>query len=302
MSQRVIQIKKAIEDSEYSGLKGKLDFLTGYSGEKLVGTLQRMAAAINPDEVYCEIGVFQGLTLVSVAHTNPSVTCIGIDNFAFFDPKLENKSILENRIKLAGCKNISLIESDFEKATKSLEQVLMGRRIGVFFIDGPHDYRSQLLCFLFYEKYFSDEAVIVIDDCNYAHVRQANNDFLLSHEDYALLFEKYTYKHPNNMTQSELIESKKGWWNGVNIIVADKKNIVPRKLPPTESSRDLFQNEHIVHSMRYANLAQDSLRFARSLYPLNIKSAIKEYKRLIRLMKASSDQSLLFDETNMRGL
>lgn len=302
MNPKIKKLKKAIEEAENSEANKQLNFLTGFSGEKLLGTLQRMTEVMNNNEVYCEIGVFQGLTLVSVAHANPFKTCIGIDNFAFFDPKLENKSILEDRIKIAGCKNISLIESDFEKSTDLLENNLSGRKIGVFFIDGPHDYRSQLLCLLLFEKFLSEDAVIIVDDCNYAHVRQANNDFLLAFKKYALMFQIYTHKHPNNMDQSELAESRKGWWNGVNIIVSDKEFNLERQTIPTECSRELYQNEHIIHPMRYAKLAPEALRFINTLYPLKIRSAIIYYKKIIRLMKASSDRFLSFDETNMRGL
>ncbi len=145
--------------------------LTGLSGWELVGSLQRLTSLFSEDAnaCYLEIGVFQGLTLHSVAAANPEVQCYGIDNFAFFDPHKKNFSICEERKKALGNDNACLINLDYEDALESLD--LGTKKIGVYFVDGPHDYRSQLMCLELALPYLHENAFVVIDDCNSNHVR-----------------------------------------------------------------------------------------------------------------------------------
>jgi cephalosporin hydroxylase len=293
---------KAIEESEKIGAKLQLDFLSGFSGAKVLGTLQRLTGLCGAGEAYCEIGVFQGMSLVSVAAANPAVTCIGIDNYALFDLDKRHKGIVEERAERAGCENVLLIEADYEDSLNQLHHILAGKKIGVLFIDGPHDYRSQLMCLLLFAPFLSEKASIVIDDSNYAHVRQANRDFLITHPDYTLAFEKYTGKHPNNMNSNELTEARNGWWNGLNVIVRDTSGDLPRQFPLCERSRILYENEHMIHSMRYADAALEALRFACSIRPLRMRVAFKRLRELLRKMRVSDYQNAVFEDLNMTGL
>ena len=52
----------------------------------------------------------------------------------------------------------------------SLEDYLLGRKISIYFIDGAHDYRSQLIALLHAQKYLHENALIVVDDANYEEI------------------------------------------------------------------------------------------------------------------------------------
>ncbi|MEH1983305.1 MAG: class I SAM-dependent methyltransferase [Nostoc sp.] len=268
------QIIEAIKEAESTGLisTSNNDVLTGLSGNKLVGSLQRIAALFseNKDTCYLEVGVFQGLTLLSVANACPSVTCYGIDNFAQFDPKGENFGIVKSRMDKLGIENARLLNKDYEDALETLEVAIGEKKVGLYFIDGPHDYRSQLMCLELALPYLHDNAVIIIDDSNYKHVRQANRDFLVTHPEYKLVFEAYTKCHPVNMTKTEEEDTRKGWWNGVNIIVKDLENKLKPMYPPTERSRILYENEHNIHALKIAELAPQSVAIIQSLYEVNL--------------------------------
>jgi hypothetical protein len=99
--------------------------------------------------------------------------------------------------------------------------------------------------------YLADEAVIVVDDCNYKHVRQANRDFLITHPEYKLVFESYTSAHPNNQSEDVRKASRDGWWNGINIIAKDKDNALELIYPPVENDKSLFVNDHTIHCIKY---------------------------------------------------
>jgi hypothetical protein len=286
------KIIEAIKEAEINGLSVKTDsnVLSGFSGNKLVGSLQNILALYEeePDTCYLEVGVFQGLTLLSVAAACPKLTCYGIDNFAYFDPKGENLSIVEQRSQRLGVDNKVLINEDYEDALESLKRHIAEKKIGLYFVDGPHDYRSQLMCLELALPYLHLNSTIVVDDCNYLHVRQANRDFLVTHPEFKLVFEAYTQCHPKNMSSADEAAARKGWWNGVNIMVRDAENLLQPMYPPTERSRLLYENEHIVHAARAAENAPQAVQILSSIYAGQFLRAAKSLLAITREYRRSS--------------
>jgi hypothetical protein len=259
-------ILAAIQETEADGLLSdhRADGLSGLAGLKTVGVLQRLARMMSADETACylEIGVFQGLTLVSTALDAPGFPCYGIDNFRILDPNAENLSIVQDRIAGFKTDNAKLINMDFEQALESLEDHIGDRKVGLYLIDGPHDYRSQLVCLLLAKRHLHDHAVIIIDDANYPDVRMATRDFLLSHSDFKMVFEAYSPAHPANMDPAELPKWEAGWLNGVNILVHDPDGLFPDMMPPIVEDRTLYFNEWLTHRLRLAELAPEALALA----------------------------------------
>lgn len=206
---------------------------------------------MNEETCYVEVGVFQGLTLLSSALANPNAFFYGIDNFAFFDSKGQNKALIDDRIQKLKLKNISLINEDYENALENLSKYIGNKKIGVYFVDGPHDYRSQMMCLLLIKPYLADNAVILVDDSNYRHVRQANRDFLISNTEFKLIYESYTEAHPANLSKEKENIQRKGYWNGLNVIYKDKENCIEPMFPETFRDRTLYENEHLIHSFKY---------------------------------------------------
>jgi predicted O-methyltransferase YrrM len=272
MIEKFIQVIEESEKNILLEFPSNIDDLTGFSGNKLLGTLQRLSKLLENQENVCylEIGVFQGLTLSLTSLASRNIPCYGIDNFAYFDPEKKNLSIVEDRLSKLKLDNAFLINKDYEDALENLTDYIGEKKIGVYFIDGPHDYRSQLMCLQLALPYLHDQAVIIVDDSNYRHVRQANRDFLITHPEYKLLFEAYTRCHPNNMSKEEEKQARDDWWNGVNIIVRDKENRLLPSYPVTERSRELYENEHLVHSAQLAEFAPQSVNLMRYLYENNI--------------------------------
>jgi hypothetical protein len=195
---------------------------------------------------------------LSNARVNPQVACYGIDNFSLFNEGRDNLAIVRERMDRLGVANANIINNDFEDALHALDAVLQGRRIGVFFVDGAHDYRSQLVSLLKAKPYLADGCAIVIDDANYAHVRQANADFLRSHPEFALLMEAYTPGHMANLVGAERDAAEAGFWNGVNILLHDPDHRVGRAFP-REESKELYFQSHDVFRHEFAELAYPAL-------------------------------------------
>lgn len=264
------QIKNAIRAAEREGPVPGTPRIEGLSGDRLVGCLQRLAA-LNPLHCYVEIGVYRGLTLTSVGHAARDVAVFGIDNFSQFDPDGRNRSIVLQQLATHRLDNVSLIDSDFEVALERLQEHLRGASVGTFFVDGPHDYRSQLMCLELMWPHLAPSAVIVVDDSNYRHVRQANRDFLAIHPEYRLLFEAYTPCHPNYMDEQQMRDARQGWWNGVNIMVHDANGELAREFPTVDPTHQSFIHDHVVHSSSVAaraDLAVNTIAQLLALKPL----------------------------------
>ena len=262
------QVIEAIGEADKTGLvsdKGG-EVLTGISGRATVGLLQRLVGltgGCDGNLCYLEIGVFQGLSLLSVAIEHPDFPCFGIDNFSILDPKGENLGIVQDRTRRLDSRNAHLINRDYEAALENLPRHIGERKVAVFFIDGAHDYRSQLMALLLIRPYLAERAVIVVDDANYFDVRQSTRDFLLSHPEFKMVFEAYSPDHPANLDRKVLEPYEAGWLNGVNVLVLDRENVLPVTLPRVEPlARDLYVNEWLVHRHRFAELAPQALDLA----------------------------------------
>jgi predicted O-methyltransferase YrrM len=288
-----IAIKDAIEKSIHEGPVEYLADLQGYSGKKLIAALQRVSmACLKNDTCYLEIGVYRGLTLTSVGKVlPPEVKVFGIDNFALFDKEGKNQLIIQEALNKHGVKNAQLINEDYEDALEHLEKHIGTNKVGVYFIDGPHDYRSQLMCLELARKHLAPGAVIFVDDSNYEHVRQANADFLVSHPEFKLLYENYTDMHPENL--NDISVAKEGWWDGINILIHDPENKLERKYPPTQRVRIKFENEHMIHAMQANVLAPFTHYMFQSFFTFRFKHFARAFILYRRKKKAYYKSGLL---------
>ena len=107
----------------------------GLSGDKLVGSLQRISKyqESDPEGCYLEIGVFQGLTLLSVANELSKHHAYGIDNYSQLDPDGRNEGLIRRLIQENKINDIHLINDDYEKALNNLSKHIGDRKISTFF-------------------------------------------------------------------------------------------------------------------------------------------------------------------------
>lgn len=263
----IVKILRAVNAGELQ--RPRVPGLDGLSGDRLIALLTALAARLPPDSnCYLEIGVFQGLTLLSVASANPALHCYGVDNFSQFDPGGKNRAVLEARRTAIVAHNAHLVDLDYEDAFVGLATHIGNRKLGLYFVDGPHDYRSQFMCLVLALPYLAQDAVVVIDDCNYRHVRQANRDFLIAFPEFRMVFEAYTHRHPMNMSADDAMQARHGFWNGVNVLVRDPSRTLAAMEPVTERDRSLYLNDHLIHSSNLASLAPRILDLVQPLMRL----------------------------------
>jgi protein O-GlcNAc transferase len=175
--------------------QGILDEINGMTTSNILQLLNFAVECLEDDEIYCEIGSFQGSTLIGALLNNTDKLAYGVDNFSEFDPEGINYDQLVNNLTHFGIEEqILFCNQDFEEFFSDLKEVELPGKIGVYLYDGAHDYRSQLLGLLLVRPFLADRALIIVDDSNGSAVQQANWDFLASCPQCQLLFDFPTPK------------------------------------------------------------------------------------------------------------
>jgi len=193
--------------------------LTKVEGMTTPNVLQLINFAVecmSEEEVYCEIGTYQGSTLIGALVNNQNKMAYAVDDFSEFDLEGKNLDSLEKNISFFNLEEqIIFCSQDFEEFFFDLKDSPMDNKIGVYFFDGAHDYRSQLMGLLLAVPFLSDQALIIVDDTNFASAKQANYDFLALNSHCELILDLPT---PRNFHPT--------YWNGIQVFSFDKsKNI-----------------------------------------------------------------------------
>lgn len=281
--------RRLIEEAEEADSESPIE---GYSGGKIGYLLASIAQEIrSAPSVYAEIGVFRGATLLHVAE-HSGAHCVGIDNFSLFNSDGDNETVVRDKIAKAGLTDVTLINSDFELALKNWPGGAKASEIGLLFVDGPHDYRSQLISLLLAEPLMATVSAIVVDDANYMHVRQATWDFLSCSPGWSLLAEITTECHPAVQADSEKrLAQRKGWSNGIHVLVRDDNHIL--EFGPQEA-RDLsaFYMSHDIFRHRLGPISDVVLDYADSQTGTAPTGAsVKLMKTIRKFVKSNPDRT-----------
>ncbi|MBV9122981.1 MAG: class I SAM-dependent methyltransferase [Planctomycetes bacterium] len=186
-----------------------LEKVQGMTSPGVLQLLNRAVDFLGPGELYAEVGSFQGATLIGALLGHPEKLAWAVDNSAEFDPAGQNFARLQQNLADFGLgSQVVFHNMDLE------EFFLTGPagpgKIGAYFLDGPHDYRSQLLGLLLARPFLAEQALMVVDDYNWGMVRQSVWDFLAVQPEARLLGEWPT---PGNCHPS--------FWNGVAVLAWD---------------------------------------------------------------------------------
>lgn len=134
--------------------------IQGWCPVEFMGALNRMVAAMPPDQSYLEIGTFCGRSLAAALKDN-NASAIVIDPLDLWTQNGFIHEILAKTIKNFNLQSRVMVHTDrSETFTQDLP------KIGVFFYDGNHDsgHTYESLCkFL---PFLADEAIVIVDDVN----------------------------------------------------------------------------------------------------------------------------------------
>lgn len=151
--------------------------------------INRGVAEMNPEEIFVNVGVWNGFTFLSGVVHNPTKKCIGVDNFSQFGGPREAFLKRFNALK-------SPIHYFFDMDYLEYFKNIHAGKIGFYIYDGDHKYEDQLTGLKVAEPYFSDRCIILVDDTNWAEPRQATYDFInASPNQYNILLDVKTYRN-----------------------------------------------------------------------------------------------------------
>jgi len=142
----------------------------GHSSARQAKLLHHAATFLADTELYLEIGTYTGFTLCS-AGLESAKKFVGIDNFSEqFTSATNTMQELKNNVQRY-IRNYRFENKDFRNVQMERFDAA-GERIGVFYVDGKHDYENVVDSVKWAEPHFSDDALIMFDDLNVDGVRK----------------------------------------------------------------------------------------------------------------------------------
>ena len=140
--------------------------------ENNLALLNLAASCLAPDEIYVEVGVFHGASLVAAMLENEG-RFVGIDSFDFRDGSLET---VEQNLAHFGVGQPELLVGDvFELVPAG---ALGQARAGVWYYDALHTYEGQIEGMRIAEPWLAPGALLIVDDTDWEQVARAMDDYL----------------------------------------------------------------------------------------------------------------------------
>jgi predicted O-methyltransferase YrrM len=173
----------------------------GLARENNLALLNLAASLLDEGESYVEVGSFKGLSLIAAMLGNTG-DFVGIDNFSLGEGSRE---LLDGNLRRHGLAGHTILEGDAFQLLRG--GALAGRRVGVYYYDAAHDYRSQVRGLRLIEPHLADGALLIVDDTDWPQVARAMRDYLA------------------RQPRAELLVSLDGkdrgqpwWWEGVQVL------------------------------------------------------------------------------------
>lgn len=187
--------------------------IQGMNTANLMQLLNFAMDCMEPGEVYCEVGCFQGATLIGALLNHPEQMAYAVNNFSEFDPSGKtSQKLTDNLAKFALEEQFIFCDQDFEDFFLNLQDISIEDKIGVYLYNGAHDYMSQLLGLLLVRPFLAEQALIIVDDSRGSAAQQANCDFIAINPHCQLLLDVPTSRNGNYT-----------FWHGIQVLSWDTR-------------------------------------------------------------------------------
>lgn len=167
-----------------------------------IGAVLNLAVAAMPrDHAFVNVGTWHGYTLLAAMAGNPDAICVGIDDFSEHGGPRDE---FGERFARVRSPRHTFWDMDYRDYLKEIHEGL----IGVYLYDGEDSYEAELEALAAAEPFFADGCLLMADDANRTHRRQAMLDFAdQSADDYSLVLDAHTAanRHPT-------------FWNGTLVL------------------------------------------------------------------------------------
>lgn len=154
----------------------------------LMQLLNSAVAQMKPDEVYCEIGTTQGLTLIGALWEHPDIIAYAVNNLSSLDRYGEVLHSLLDRLQQFGIEDqVFFCDQDWEEFLLELRDAEILNPIGLYFYNSSADYRSVLLGLMLVRDFLSDQALVIVNHGNSKIIQQACWDAVASCHHYQVI-------------------------------------------------------------------------------------------------------------------
>ena len=190
-----------------------LEQVGGMTTANVMQLLNFAVDCMEPDEIYCEVGCFQGANLIAALLEHPNQMAYAVDNFYDFDPAGESfNKLIDNLSTFSLEEQVFVCNQDWEEFLFELKTVETENKISVYFANGVYDYRAQILALLLVRPYLAEQALIIIGNSNTSAVKQASWDFIAAHPQSQILLDLPTPE-----------DGHCTFWNGIQILSWDSE-------------------------------------------------------------------------------
>ena len=195
-------------ETETSRLSGEVLQIPGLCGTYNRHFLNRLCGFAGCR--FLEIGSHLGASLCAALYANQT-TAVCIDNWSQFGG---NRAKLENNLRqFTGGNDVQVIEGDCFK----IDLAAFGP-FDVFYYDADHGREGTRRALVRYACTLANPAVLVIDDWNWARVRDGTRDALRDLKS-SVIFEREILLPQEDLEEMPRHRGRHTWWNGVGIFL-----------------------------------------------------------------------------------
>ena len=147
------------------------------SRPRVYAVLNACVSAMDPGELYVEVGTYQGGSLISALRDN-NARAIGVDSFGEFQATNSLEITTRNLQAFGVAERVTLHNMGFREF---FAQCPADLKIQVYYYDGAHDYETQLAGMEAGWPHLQQGGLILVDDYTYLEVSRAINQFVARH-------------------------------------------------------------------------------------------------------------------------
>ncbi len=225
-------VREAFSSLPDGNLSGTEAFARNYAIQELAFYCKRLstpqiglvlnlaAAALEADECFLNIGVWEGYSFFAPAVGNEDKLIVGVDNFSELDgasqsrmpgspvrhygPTRESFYWAWDRVRTP---RSVFLERDWRDLLETFSATFPGIRIGAVFYDAEHTPAAHEEFFALIAPLLSRRCIILVDDVRHAFVADASRAFLRANDDFCELL---SVSVPNGRHPA--------WWGGLQVL------------------------------------------------------------------------------------
>lgn len=274
-----------------------LEQVGGMTTANVMQLLNFAVDCMEPDEIYCEIGCFNGANLIAALLEHPNQMAYAVDNFSDFDPAGESfDKLIDNLSTFSLEEQVFVCNQDWEEFLFELRTIETENKISVYFANGTFDYRAQILALLLVKPFLAEQALIILGNSNKSAVKQASWDFIAAHPQSQILLDSPTPK-----------DGHCTFWNGIQILIWDSERDYNYEFVEIKNQRNHLLIQSIYNCSIELENQKETLEKLReeAIYLENsgcYKQAENKYKELLKWDKNQADVlfylGMLYYKTN----